>query len=119
MNGLVTKVWTPITFTTLSIIRSKYAEGHIHTNGAENFWTLFKRCIGGTYVSVEWDHLPAYLDEELFRFNERDGKDKHRFVKVAQGIEGKRLTYRQLIATEDGMSRRGNLRKINKNNAEQ
>ena len=87
----------------------KYAQDGITTNHVENFWTLFKRCIKGTYVSVEADHLQAYLDEEMFRFNERKGKDKHRFVKTAFGIEGKRLTYKQLTATEDGLGRRGNM----------
>jgi len=89
----------------------KYAEGNIYTNGAENFWTLFKRCINGTYVSVECDHLTRYLDEETFRFNERKGKDKDRFVKTAQGIVGRRVTYKELTATDDGLSRRGDLKR--------
>lgn len=86
-----------------------YAEGNIHTNGIENFWTLFKRCVKGTYVSVEADHLAAYIDEQTFRFNERKGKDKDRFVKVAAGIIGKRVTYKELTATDDGLSRRGEM----------
>lgn len=90
----------------------KYAEGRIYTNGIENFWTLFKRCIKGTYVSVECDHLQAYIDEEAFRFNERKTKDQHRFVKAAFGIEGKRITYKELIATEDGISRRGEVKSM-------
>jgi transposase-like protein len=90
----------------------KYSEGNIHTNGAENFWTLFKRCINGTYVSVECDHLPAYLDEEAFRFNERKGKDKDRFVNVLQGITGRRVTYKRLIDNGDEwVPRRDELRK--------
>lgn len=92
----------------------KYAEGNITTNRIENFWTLFKRCINGTYVSVECDHLSAYLDEETFRFNERKGKDNDRFVKVLEGISGRRIMYKELIATEDGMSRRGELRQVKK-----
>jgi transposase-like protein len=48
--------------------------GHIHTNGIENFWSLLKRTIKGTYVSVEPFHLGRYLDEQMFRFNERKGK---------------------------------------------
>lgn len=88
----------------------KYAEGNITTNRMENFWTLFKRCINGTYVSVECDHLASYLDEETFRFNERKTKDKDRFVKAAKGIVGKRVMYKELIATDDGMSRRGDMR---------
>lgn len=92
----------------------KYVEGNVHTNSAENFWTLFKRCINGTYVSVEADHLEAYIDEEMFRFNERKGKDNDRFVKVLQGISGRRVTYKELIATDDGMSRRGEMRELKK-----
>lgn len=88
----------------------KYVEGNIHTNGAENFWTLFKRCIKGTYVSVEADHLEAYIDEEMFRFNEREGKDNDRFVKVLEGISGRRITYKELTASDDQLSRRGELR---------
>lgn len=119
-SNVITDEWTAYEGLDADYIHSvinhsvKYAEGHIHTNGAENFWTLFKRCLNGTYVSVECDHLPAYLDEELFRFNERSGKDKHRFVKVSQGIEGKRIMYKDLVATEDGMSRRGNMKTAKK-----
>lgn len=91
----------------------KYAEGNITTNRMENFWTLFKRCINGTYVSVECDHLSRYLDEETFRFNERKGKDKDRFVKAAQGIVGRRVTYKELIDNGDpSIPRRGELRKV-------
>jgi len=75
----------------------KYVEGKIHTNGMENFWSLFKRAIKGTYVSVEPFHLHRYLDEETFRFNSRKGGDGMRFLKVAAGIIGKRLMYRDLI----------------------
>jgi transposase-like protein len=93
----------------------KYAEGNIHTNGAENFWTLFKRCINGTYVSVECDHLAAYLDEEVFRFNERKDKDKDRFVEVLHGINGRRVMYKELIDNGDPLvPRRGELRQLKK-----
>ena len=76
-----------------------YVRGHVHTNGLENFWSLLKRTIKGTYVSVEPFHLFRYLDEQAFRFNERkheDG-DKGRFLAVLAGIFGKRLTYKNLI----------------------
>jgi transposase-like protein len=76
-----------------------YAKGHVHTNGLENFWSLLKRTIRGTYVSVEPFHLFRYLDEQAFRFNERkheDG-DKGRFLKAAAGIFGKGLRYAALI----------------------
>ena len=52
-----------------------YVNGHVHTNGMENFWSLLKRSIKGTYVSVEPFHLFRYLDEQAFRFNERKHKD--------------------------------------------
>src|SRR6266851_6039998 len=60
----------------------KYVDGNIHTNGIENFWSLLKRTIKGTYVSVEPFHLGAYLDEQAFRFNEREDDDAGRFRKV-------------------------------------
>ena len=69
----------------------------IHTNGLENFWALFKRCIKGTHVSIEPAHLEAYVDAEAFRFNNRELHDGQRFALALQGIEGKRLTYKSLI----------------------
>jgi transposase-like protein len=74
----------------------EYVREHIHTNGIENFWALLKRTIKGTYVSVEPFHLGRYLDEQTFRFNERKGKDKDRFLKVVGNVSGKRLTYKEL-----------------------
>lgn len=74
-----------------------YVRGHVHTNGIENFWSLLKRAIKGTYVSVEAFHLPKYLDEQTFRFNARKTNDANRFESVVEGITGKRLTYNQLI----------------------
>jgi transposase-like protein len=73
-----------------------YAKGKVHTNGLENFWSLLKRAIKGTYVSVMPWHLFRYLDEESFRFNERHGKDGDRFLEVLSAIAGRRLTYRNL-----------------------
>lgn len=76
-----------------------YVKGNVHTNGLENFWSLLKRSIQGTYVSVEPFHLFRYLDEQAFRFNERkheDG-DAGRFEIAASQMFGKRLTYKQLI----------------------
>ena len=78
----------------------KYVDGIIHTNGIENFWSLLKRTIGGTYVSVEPFHLFRYLDEQSFRFNERHGNDSDRFLKAASQITGKRVTYKQLTGKE-------------------
>lgn len=74
-----------------------YVRGHVHTNGIENFWSLLKRAIRGTYVNVEPFHLFRYLDEESFRFNTRKTNDGDRFQNVVSGITGKRLFYNQLI----------------------
>jgi transposase-like protein len=77
-----------------------YAKGHVHTNGLENFWSLLKRGIHGTYVSVEPFHLFRYLDEQAFRFNERKNTDAGRFLKGIVGIIGKRLEYLKLIGRQ-------------------
>ena len=80
----------------------EYVRGAVHTNGLENFWSLFKRCIKGTHVSIEPFHLDAYVDSEAFRFNHREVKDGDRFAMAVKGISGKRLTYKALIgALED------------------
>lgn len=74
-----------------------YVNGNIHTNGIENFWSLLKRCLKGTYVSVEPFHLFRYVDEEVFRFNNRKPMDDcDRFRYVMRKIVGKRLTYDEL-----------------------
>lgn len=78
-----------------------YVKGAVHTNGLENFWSLFKRCIKGTHVSVEPFHLEAYVDSEAFRFNNRDVKDGDRFVRALGGATSKRITYRTLIGKDD------------------
>ena len=75
----------------------EYVRGHVHTNGIENFWSLLKRTLGGTYVSVEPFHLFRYLDEQAFRFNKRKGTDADRFSALVSLITGKRLEYKQLI----------------------
>ncbi len=75
----------------------KYVDGQIHTNGMENFWSLLKRTIKGTYVSVEPFHLFRYLDEQSFRFNSRRGKDADRFIEAVGSVAGKRLTFDELI----------------------
>ena len=77
-----------------------YAEGTVYTNGLENFWSLLKRTIGGTYVSVEPFHLHRYLDEQSFRYNERKLTDAERFDAVLTGVSGKRLTYARLTGKE-------------------
>lgn len=78
----------------------KYVEGQVHTNGVENFWSLLKRALKGTYVSVEPFHLFRYLDEQAFRFNERGGNDASRFLLALVGVVHKRLTYKALTGSE-------------------
>jgi transposase-like protein len=73
-----------------------YVDGKIHTNGLENFWSLLKRGINGTYVSVEPFHLFRYLDEQMYRYNNRKMTDGERFSMAVTGIVGKRLTFDQL-----------------------
>lgn len=85
-----------------------YAEGTVHTNGMENFWSLLKRCVKGTYVSIDPVHLIRYVDEQCFRFNERKDNDQGRFLLAGPRIEGKRLTYAELIRKDEGEApRRG------------
>jgi hypothetical protein len=71
-------------------------DGQVHTNGIENFWSLLKRGINGTYVSVEPFHLFPYLDERLFTYNLRDLSDSRRFEAVLSAVTGRRLTYAEV-----------------------
>jgi len=71
----------------------RYVDGQIHTNGVENFWSLLKRGLHGTYISVEPFHLFRYLDERVFAYNLRDLNDYGRFERVVQAVAGRRLTY--------------------------
>lgn len=78
-----------------------YVRGRVHTNGLENFWSLVKRGIKGTYVSVEPFHLFRYLDEQVFRYNNRavphrPMKDGDRFNLALSQIAGKRLTFAEV-----------------------
>lgn len=83
-----------------------YVDGQVHTNGCENFWSLLKRSLKGTYVSVEPYHLFRYVDEQAFRFNTRkdaDGEklsDSTRFHLAVSQVVGKRLTYKELTGKE-------------------
>src|SRR5580704_18525616 len=75
----------------------EYARGNVHTNTMENFWSLLKRGLHGTYVSVEPFHLFRYLDEQAFRYNNRQGmNDGERFTYAMRKVVGKRLTYAEL-----------------------
>ena len=74
-----------------------YVDGNVHTNGMENFWSILKRGINGTYISVEPFHLFRYVDEQAFRFNNRlPMEDAERFSCLVRKIVGKRLTYAEL-----------------------
>ncbi len=74
-----------------------YVQDNVHTNGLENFWSLLKRGLGGTYISVEPFHLFRYIDERAFRYNNRkDMNDSGRFIEVMKQAVGKRLTYAEL-----------------------
>ena len=81
-----------------------YVNGKVHTNGLENFWSLLKRAIRGTYVSVAPVHLNAYVDEEAFRYNERGGHDGDRFMETLAGTIGRRGTYQRLTSKTLGLS---------------
>jgi len=81
-----------------------YVKGRVHVNGVENFWSLLKRGLRGTYVAVEPFHLDRYVDEQVFRFNNREKPmdDYARFEKVLGQVAHKRLTYAELTGkTED------------------
>jgi transposase-like protein len=81
----------------------QYVTGNCHTNGLENFWSLLKRSIKGTYVSVEPFHLFRYVDEQAFRFNNRTMTDSLRFRFAMRYIVGRRLTYKELTGKLDGL----------------
>ncbi len=83
----------------------EYARGEVHTNGLENFWSLLKRGLKGTYVSVEPFHLFRYLDEQAFRYNHRKGlNDGQRFDIAVRRIVGKRLTWDRLTGKDAAIS---------------
>ena len=77
-----------------------YVDGQVHINGMENFWSLLKRGLRGTYVSVEPFHLFRYLDEQIFRFNNRELTDQGRFLALVRSVVDKRLTYKQLTGAD-------------------
>jgi transposase-like protein len=84
----------------------EYVRGEVHTQGIENFWSLLKRGLRGTYVAVEPFHLDRYVGEQVFRFNNRATKDNplddaDRFALAMSQIAGKRLTYRELTGKEE------------------
>jgi transposase-like protein len=83
----------------------EYVRGEVHTQGIENFWSLLKRGLRGTYVAVEPYHLDRYVTEQVFRFNNRATKDNplndsDRFAFLMSQVAGKRLTYAELTGKD-------------------
>jgi transposase-like protein len=83
----------------------EYVNGRIHTNGIENFWSLLKRGLNGTYVKVQPFHLFRYIDEQAFRYNNRATpknplRDGDRFNMAVRNVHGRRLTYKQLTGKD-------------------
>jgi transposase-like protein len=75
----------------------EYVHENVHTNGMENFWSLLKRTIGGTYISIEPFHLFRYVDEQAFRFNNRiEMSDGDRFSAAVRQVVGRRLTWAEV-----------------------
>ena len=88
----------------------RYVSGKVHTNGLENFWSLLKRQLKGTYISVEPFHLFRYLDEQVYRYNNRGNKenpvnDGERFEQALSQIAGKRLTFAEVTGKVGETSR--------------
>ncbi len=86
---------------------NEYVRGEVHTNGLENFWSLLKRGLRGTYVAVEPFHLDRYVAEQIYRFNNRATKDNplndsDRFIYALAQVVGKRLTYKELTGKGEG-----------------
>jgi hypothetical protein len=106
-TALYTDEWGPYTGLSEDYIHKvinhaeKYVDGRVHTNGMESFWSLLKRGLAGTYVSVEPFHLFRYLDEQMFRYNNRKNMgDFDRFKLAASQIVGKRLTWNQVTGKQ-------------------
>jgi hypothetical protein len=91
---------TPYTDAAFIDHAEEYVRGEVHTNGVENFWSLLKRGLSGTYVSVEPFHLTACVDEQAFRFNTRKDDDGDRFVRALSQVSGRRLTYKELTRSD-------------------
>jgi transposase-like protein len=86
---------------------NEYVRGEVHTQGIENFWSLLKRGLTGTYIAVEPFHMDRYVGEQVFRYNNRATKDNpltdaDRFALAVSQISGKRLTYAELTGKVGG-----------------
>jgi transposase-like protein len=78
-----------------------YVRERVHTNGLENFWSLLKRAVKGTYVAVDPMHLFRYVDEQAFRFTKRKGTDASRFAEALLSVTGRRITYKEWIGAAE------------------
>lgn len=97
-DGLATKQFV---HETVNHMTEYVTDGGVHTQAIENFWSLLKRGLQGTYVAVEAVHMDRYLDEQMFRFNNRLGyNDGTRFTKALSQVAGRRLTYAELTGKE-------------------
>lgn len=76
----------------------QYVDGDAHTNTLEGMWNLLKRGLKGTYVAVSPQHLQRYVDELLYRYNQRKGTDGERFLQAMAGVVSRRISYKQLNA---------------------
>ena len=75
----------------------EYVRGDVHTNSVESFWALLKRGYHGTYHQISFKHLQRYLVEFAARQNVRGLATVNQMVVLVRGMEGKRLTFRDLV----------------------
>ena len=78
--------------------RKEYVRGDCHTNGIESLWATFKRAYKGTYHWMSLKHLQRYVNECCGRLNLRGLDTFGQLEEFVRGIEGKRLTFRELVA---------------------
>lgn len=89
-------LWAEYQHVTIDHRSLEYVRGNVHTNNIEAFWSVFKRTIKGTYIAPRKQHLQRYVEEQVYRFNEREKTDGERFPVVVKQADGVRLTYRAL-----------------------
>ena len=76
---------------------AEYVRGQVHTNGIESFWATLKRAHKGTFHRLSPKHLHRYVDEFVGRHNARSMDTIDQMAKIAKGMDGKRLRYRDLV----------------------
>lgn len=81
-------------------VKDQYVDGKTHTNTLENFWSLLKRSIKGTYIQIDGKHINRYVIEQAFRYNTRKETDAQRFERATEHIFGKRLKYKDLVGSK-------------------